>query len=146
MGWQGSVTGRARATLHYNYYLHPEDTFWKNIDYSQYDLISFSVFPGCDLPTTEDYIDAQLSHYLDIVRANDIPWVLAELTIQESYFNACGISGDAYLALKDDVLQVVWDKVDQVDPQPVGVQVRADSQGDEPAEFVNTLNAYLDAH
>ncbi len=135
--------GKIGAFSYVNYHVDPAPDYWADVRFTGYDFVSFSAFPACDLPTTDAYVDGQLDRYLTIVRRDNVAWWLGELTLQEKLFAACDKGGATFMALKDDLLDLVLTKLDTLSPPPAGVMVRADPPPDDPPEVVEVLRGYF---
>ncbi len=103
----------------YNNYLHGEK-FWNNLSFAGYDHIHFALFATCDSATTSEYIDSLSVHYGKVIRnSGNLPYVLEEVAVLEKYVTCT----DDFAAAEKGVWQSIFNRVEGMSPQPIGISV-----------------------
>jgi len=135
-------TGTLIAHSAQRYAADSSDDFWENLSFSEYDEVHFALFPNCDLANTESYLDRQIGHFTTQAARDGIPWQVAELTVAENVFTACGFD----FATNDNesaIYNLVFSKLDAASPPYAGVQIGAASISTSAAQttVINYLNS-----
>ncbi|MTI88607.1 MAG: hypothetical protein FH748_11620 [Balneolaceae bacterium] len=110
--------GRIVAHSYSNYKVWGEE--WEDLSFPGYDEVAFSLFPECNMPTTESYLEKQINAYVHIAKRDNIPWSIGELGINRAYFENCGTNFDA---IEADVYRAVFEAVDAAEPATMGMGI-----------------------
>jgi hypothetical protein len=95
------------------------DDEWSVLDFSNYDLLAFGLFPECNLAITQDYLDIQIANFEAIVERDQVPWIFSEIFINPELFTIEGCDQD-FSAIEVNILNAVVTTMESTANDPIG--------------------------
>ena len=111
--------GKLDVESYANYLPDRDGSGWKNLVFTDYDEVSFNLFPECDLEFSVMYTQNQMKHVMDIVLRDDLKWWIHEWDFKNNVFEGlCGTNMEEEAA---SIMEAMLDIIFAQPVQPFGI-------------------------
>ena len=115
-------SGKLDVWSYANYLPDRDGSAWKNLVFTDYDEVSFSLFPECDLEFSVMYTQNQMKHIMEIVNRDNLTWWIGEWDLKKKSFEQlCETNMEQNAAA---IMEAILDIIFAQQVQPIGIDYR----------------------